>query len=319
MRIGGLLGVVVMVASATLAFAAEPKALPGSVWTLELPDGYTVKEMVGPVFQDAAGHTIVVVDTPVASLANVPHPKVGDVSNPGTPQETKIIAFDAAMADGKQTYLMQAYFPKQKTTTLLMVVEGKGNNGTITTQIVDSATSTADIEGMRKVFATVKERTLTDDERLSILPFTVKDHAGLRLVGVVANSIAVFTNGPSNQVDAAPDQLTVSAMLSPKGNTPLTLDEFAVANEKSGLVKQLALRQFPDAVIGAQGREKTPAGDVIGAHFTYKDKASGKPMAGFIWVRPAEDRLLMMFASHPDQAQDMAKRASEVLGSVAAK
>ncbi len=91
---------------------AKPMALPGSNWTLDLPDGFTVQQNFMPTFVNKDGAAIILFDAPPQTLKGIPAPKQGDKTDAGTDNEATLIAIEEITVDGHNAWLLQQRFEK---------------------------------------------------------------------------------------------------------------------------------------------------------------------------------------------------------------
>jgi hypothetical protein len=297
---------------------AKPMALPGSNWTLDLPDGFSIQQKVLPSFVNAAGTTIILFDAPPQPLKGLPVPKAGEVSDVGTDNEAKLEAVEELQIDGHPAWYLRQRFETQKTTGLTLLVEGKGSNANIVTRLSDEQLKSLKVDDVRSLLLTLREKILTEQERLSALPFEVKDVNGFRLAGVVGNSIAVFTDGPEKSVEKAPKQATVSVVLSPPGPQEISPEMLAIF-DKQGMLEGLLTHQLPGAVPGQHKPIMMGEIPALQIPYTRASKDGSVKLQGEMRFRGADKQLLMIYSSYPEG--DVAKGAAvlKLIESVAMK
>jgi hypothetical protein len=298
--------------------SAKPMALPGSNWTLDLPDGYSIQQKVLQSFVNAAGTTIILFDAPPQPLKGLPVPKTGDVSDAGTDKEAKLEAVEELQIDGHQAWYLRQRFEKQKMTGLTLLVEGKGSNANIVTRLTDEQLKSLKVEDVRTLLLTLRERILTEQERLSVLPFEIKDVNGFTLAGVVGNSIAVFTDGPEKNIEKAPKQATVSVVLSPPGPQEISPEMLAIF-DKQGMLEGLLAHQLLGAVPGPHKPIMMGEFPALQIPYTRASKDGSVKLQGEMRFRGADKQLLMIYSSYPEG--DVAKGAAvlKLIESVAMK
>ena len=282
-----------------ISAVAKPMALPGSNWSLDLPDGYGVQQKILPSFVNAAGTTIILFDAPPQALKGMAVPKQGDVSDAGTDNEAKLEAVEELQIDGHEAWLLRQRFEKQKTTGLTLLVEGKNSNANIVTRLTDEQVKTTKIEDVRAMLMTLREKVLSEQERLAALPFEVLDVAGFTLAGVVGNSIAVFTDGPEKNVEKAPKQATVSVILSPPGPEEITPEILAIF-DKQGMLEGLLTHQLRGAVPGAHKPIMMDEIPALQIPYTRASKDGTMKLQGEMRFRGADKQLLMIYSSYPE-------------------
>jgi hypothetical protein len=286
---------------------ADAMALPGSSWTLDLPEGFSVRQNLVPTFINRTGWIISVVDGPPQSLKGLPLPKLGDVSNPGTDNETKLEAIDELQIDGHAALLLRLRIEKQKKTVFTLLVEGKGSNANVTTWMSDLQLQMMSEQELRAMLMTLREKNLTEQERLAALSFEVKDRSGFTLAGVVGTSIAVFTDGPEKNIEKAPKQATVSVILSPTGQTDITPEMLAIFDQQ-GMLEGFLKHQLPNAVLGAH--KPILAAEIPAIEIPYARSLTDGAvnLAGVVRFMGADKQLLMVYSSYPEG--DAAKAAA---------
>ena len=284
-------------------------SLPGSNWVLDLPDHFKIEEKIVPAFVGSAGETLVVFDAPPQKLTGLPVPKKGDMSDIGTDNEARVEAVEMLTIDGHTAFLLQQRFEAQKSTGLTLLVEGKGSNANVVTRLTDELQKKVSIADVRKLMMSLKEKILSDAERLDALPFEIKDAKGFTLVGVVGNSIAVFTDGPDKNVAGALDQASVTVMLSPPGPQDISPEMLAIFDQQK-MLDNLLLHQLQGAVIAE--KKGIMANDMPGIEMNYRRaSADGKvKLKGSARFIATGKRLLMIYTSYPES--DAAKAAATV-------
>lgn len=299
---------------ANLGFA-KTMALPGSNWTLDLPDGYVVKQNVLPSFVNGAGTTIILFDAPPKTLKGLPAPKQGDVSDAGTDNEARLEAIEQFPIDGHEAWLLQQRFEKQKMTGLTLLVEGKGSNANIVSRLTDEQMKTVKVADLRALLMTLREKILSDQERIAALPFEIADAGGFMLAGVVGNSIAVFTDGSEKNIERAPKQATVTVILSPPGPEAISPEMLAIF-DKQGMLDGLLTHQLAGAVPGAHKPILMHEIPAIQIPYTRPSKDGSVKLQGEMRFLGADKRLLMIFSSYPDGDQAKAATTLKLIESI---
>jgi hypothetical protein len=309
---------VLLVVTGSTALFAKPMALPGSNWTLDLPDGFAIEQRVIPSFINKEGAAIIIFDAPPQPLKNIPLPKVSDVSDVGTDNESRLEALEAVTIDGHEGWFLQQRFVKQNATGLTLLVEGRGSNANVVTRLTDAQMKTVKIDALRAVFLTLREKILSDGERLSALPFEVKDAKGFTLAAIIGNSIAVFTDGPERNIELAPKQASVSVVLSPAGPSDLTPEMLAIF-DKQGMMEGLLTHQFPGAVPGEH--KAIMVGDVPALQIPYSrvSKTDAVKLKGDVRFLLAGKKLLMVYSSYPEGDEAKAAAVQKLVESVMMK
>jgi hypothetical protein len=297
---------------------AKPMALPGSNWTLDLPDGYSIQQKVLPSFVNASGTTIILFDAPPQPLKGLTVPKVGEVSDVGTDNEAKLETVEELRIDGHEAWFLRQRFEKQKTTGLTLLVEGKASNANIVSRLTDDQMKALKVEDVRELLLTLREKILTEQERLSALPFEIKDSNGFTLAGVVGNSIAVFTDGPEKSVEKAPKQATVSVILSPPGPQAISPEMLAIF-DKQGMLEGLLTHQLIGAVPGAHKPILMNDIPTLQIPYTRASRDGSVKLQGEMRFLGADKQLLMIYSSYPEGDTDKAAATLKLIESVAMK
>lgn len=312
-RIAALLAILgfTQIASAV----AKPMSLPGSNWTLDLPDGYSIQQTVLPSFVNKAGTTIILFDAPPKVLKGLPVPKQGEVSDVGTDNEAKLEAIEELQIDGHEAWILRQRFEKQKMTGLTLLVEGKGSNANIVTRLTDEQLKTTKVEDVRSLLLTLREKILSDPERLAALPFEISDAGGFTLAGVVGNSIAVFTDGPEKNVEKAPKQATVSVILSPPGPQAISPEMLAIF-DKQGMLEGLLTHQLLGAVPGTHKPILMHEIPTLQIPYTRASKDGSVKLQGEMRFLGADKQLLMIYSSYPEGDATKAASTAKLIESV---
>lgn len=161
----------------------------------------------------------------------------------------------------------------------------------VATALVPDAVKDAAPEDVIKAsLATLAVRDVPKEEQLSVLPFSMAELAGFRIVRVQPGVAAMLTDGPKDSVTAAEQPLLLVTIF-PSPNTPATQERDGLARrllaEIPGITETKITRSEPLRVAGQQGYET-----LIEA----KDQKSGGDVNGVQWLRFGTGTLLRIVA-----------------------
>jgi hypothetical protein len=128
----------------------------------------------------------------------------------------------------------------------------------VTVLIPEAVQDIASDEVVREALASLAVRTVSLDEQLSVLPFSLNQFAGFRLVRVQPGAAAMLTDGPKDGVEAIEQPLLlISIMHAPSHPQPAERDGFArrLIGDVPGLKEVRVTRSEPMRVVGQQGHE----------------------------------------------------------------
>lgn len=302
-----LLGLLLVIASAPQAYPAEPVTLPGAVWALVPPPDFEVKTSPFTFFQHPSGAGIMVQDTPRAPILRSQMEWTGNVA-----EEGRLDELEEVIVDGKKGFLIVVYMPSHQGTTVSLVLEGEHSNAQIVVAIPDSAKSLFPIGALKQALLTTVERPAGADDRLASLPFAIGDRAGMRVAHIVAGSMLVLTDGPSDDYFTAADQPFAILMTSPVP-VGVTVDARA---ELDALIARLR-QEYPSAT-DFSARVFEEGGDEI-AEITFAHIVGTQAVAGVSWSKAVGERLMMMIGQYPVDDEAAMARLRGIFDSAAVK
>lgn len=270
------------------ADAAEPVTLPGAVWAVVPPPGFTVVTEPLAVFRHPAGAMLMVQDSPKRALTkaefDVPPEQAGQM---------RVDEVAELTVNGRHAVLAIAYVHAQRALSVALIVEGEASNGAIIAVLPDAAASQVSVATLREAVLTAVERPKPIEARLESLPFKIGDMAGMRVAFYAVGTMLLLTDGSSDDPDEATGQAFANLMTieTPAG---ATLDMQTNLAPMTQRIRQ----EYPDANILGSTVLKEQSGDIAEIRYERKTKAS-KPVAGVTWFRVIGDRGLVMICQYP--------------------
>jgi hypothetical protein len=127
----------------------------------------------------------------------------------------------------------------------------------VTTIIPDAVKDAAPDQAVRAALATLVVRKVPIEEQLGVLPFTMADLQGFRLVRVQPGSAAMLTEGPSDAIESSQQPLLVISVALERPPQPNERDAFArrLLGSVPGLKDIRIMRSEPLRMGGHPGHE----------------------------------------------------------------
>lgn len=274
--------------AASSADATEPVTLPGAVWAVVPPPGFTVVTEPMAVFRHPAGALLMVQDSPKRAVSktefDIPPEQAGQM---------RVDEVAEITVDGRHAVLAIVYVHAQRALSVALMVEGEDSNGAIIAMLPDAAASQVSVAALREAVLTAVERPKPIEARLESLPFKIGDMAGMRVAFYAVGVMLQLTDGPSDDPDEAASQAFANLMTMeiPAGTA---LDMQADLAPMEARLRQ----EYPDANILGSTVLKTQTGDVAEIRYERRTKAS-KPVAGVTWFKVIGGRGLVMICQYP--------------------
>ncbi len=163
----------------------------------------------------------------------------------------------------------------------LLVVALNKLTGLVTVEVPEDDTKYSD-KVLRDALATLTQRTVPDDEQLSLLPFTVGDLAGFRIGDVLAGRAVVLIDARGeHDADATQFQLNARLMIAALPGGPKEPGEWAnfarLAFDSIGGIKDVHVQMSEPLRIGGQPGFQTLA--------DAKDDKTDTPIKVVQWLR----------------------------------
>jgi hypothetical protein len=239
------------------AAAAEPVFPPGSRIGLVPPAGMTVSGLVQG-FEDRDKN---------ASMIFV------ELSGEAYPEIEKSFAVDKLRAQGIDVqareelalkdgrgFLVIAHQPVAGTPMRkwALVATQHDITAVISVQVPDAAQDTYPDTVLRASLATFTTRVAVPvQEQLELLPFSLKDLAGFRIVRAAATGAALLTDGPSDAIELSDQPLLLITFLPPVGDQASDRDSMArrAISATPGVKDMRVVRSEPLRLAGQPGHE----------------------------------------------------------------
>jgi len=141
----------------------------------------------------------------------------------------------------------------------MLVAHLRDTTVVVTAIVPEAIKEVASQEAIEKSFATLTVRAAVPvDEQLSVLPFSMRELAGYRIVRVQPGAAAMLTDGPKNAIESSEQPiLLVSIAPMPNQPRPEERDGFArrLISDVPGLKEARVTRSEPLRIAGQQGHE----------------------------------------------------------------
>jgi hypothetical protein len=263
------------VADAT-AQSAEPVFPPASRIGIVPPPGFVVSAtFLGYQHNDKQAN-ILMAELPSVAYEALEKEIAAELErNPGTQRR------DMQLKDGGTGFLLTGVQqgPQGPVLRWTMVAKAHDVTAVVTALVPEALKEVLSEEAVRTSFATLTVRTSVPvAEQLSVLPFTLSELSGFRIVRVQPGSAAMLTDGPKDEVEPSQQPLfLVSAVPSPV--PPLQERENLArrfVGEIPGLKDVRLVRSEALRVLGQQGHEI-----IVEA----KDAKTGDDLTSVQWLR----------------------------------
>ncbi len=268
--------------------AAEPITLPGAVWAIVPPPGFTVVTQPLAIFRHPSGAMLMVQDSPKRTLTkaefDIPPEQAGQM---------RVDEVAEITVNGRRAVLAIAYVHVQRAFSVALMVEGEDSNGAIIAVLPDAAASQVSVAALREAVLTAVERPKPIEARLQSLPFKIGDMAGMRVAFYAVGVMLQLTDGPSDDPDEATNQAFAHLMtIEIPAGTALDMQ-----NDLASMEARLR-QEYPDANILGSTVLKTQTGDIAEIRYERRIGAS-KPVAGVTWFKVIGGRGLVMICQYP--------------------
>ena len=271
-----LLAALVGFASDATAQSAEPVFPPASRIGIVPPPGFVVSAtFLGYQHNDKQAN-ILMAELPSVAYEALEKEVAAELErNPGTQRR------DMQLKDGGTGFLLNGVQqgPQGPVLKWTMVAKAHDVTAVVTALVPEALKEVLSEEAVRTSFATLTVRTSVPvAEQLSVLPFTLNELSGFRIVRVQPGSAAMLTDGPKDEVEPSQQPLfLVSAVPSPVPPLP-ERENLArrFVGEIPGLKDVRLVRSEALRVLGQQGHEI-----IVEA----KDAKTGDDLTSVQWLR----------------------------------
>ncbi|HEY0439028.1 MAG TPA: hypothetical protein VGD36_03070 [Xanthobacteraceae bacterium] len=271
---------VALVAAALLASAAsaaEPVYPPASrIGLVPPPDFVVSRNFVGFQHNDKQA-SILLADLPSYAFEPLEKEAAAAVQQSPFPVERR----DITLPGGGRGFVLSGRQESPQGPVLKWTLVGQSDQTTavVTVLVPEAVKDAAPDDTVRAALSTVTvRRNIPAEEQLSVLPFTLNDLAGFRIVRVQPGAAAMLTDGPSDSVEASEQPLFVLSIV--PGPPPQASDRDTVARrlfgEVPGLRDARIVRAEPLRLMNSQGYEILVEG---------KDIKTGVDVNAVQWLR----------------------------------
>lgn len=265
-------------ALSTTARAADPIFPPASRVGIVPPENF-VPSTTFPGFQHNDKQAqIVIGELPGYAYDNLDKEITAEIErNPATPRRQGI-----ALKDGSRGFVLKGMqsSPQGEVMKWTLVATGHDVTALVTALIPEVLKDVATEAVILESFSTLAIRaSVPVEEQLSVLPFSMRDLGGFRIVRVQPGMAAMLTDGPDNMLEAASQPLLLVSLARADNAPELPQrDGFArrLFGDTPGLKDMRVLRSEPLRIANQQGHEL-----LIEA----KDAKTGVDLSAVQWLR----------------------------------
>jgi len=293
MRLLAFLTSALMMLFAIPAQAGEAIHVPGTSWSIEPPPDFVLKRDPITMFVHPSKAVFMVMQGPVAPLTLAELGAVGSIQGEGA-NVTRMDEIRDLTVGGRHAIYFKGYMTQRNSTVYSLAVEGESSNGMVIAVVPANAAGAIDQAALDASLLTAVEIRQTIDQRAEALPYRFDDLAGMRIGEIVVGSVAIITDGPSDDMASAPDQPFAMVFVGDTGGqTDLDV-------ERDGRqVRDRITQEYPDAAFLGTVTRDTRRGRVLEVSYTRKDKDTQKTLAGIAWFRIDNRKVVLMIAQHP--------------------
>jgi len=168
---------------------------------------------------------------------------------------------DFALKEGGRAFLvaLEQNSPQGPILQRMLIAHLRDTTVVVTAIVPEAIKEVASQEAIEKSFATLTVRAAVPvDEQLSVLPFSMRELAGYRIVRVQPGAAAMLTDGPKDAIESS-EQPLLLVSIAPMANQPRPeeRDGFArrLISDVPGLKEARVTRSEPLRIAGQQGHE----------------------------------------------------------------
>jgi hypothetical protein len=286
-----ILALVAAVASTAAGRAASVIFPPASRIGLAPPPGF-VPSAQFPGFQhNDKQASIIIAELPGYAFETIEKEVTTEMAKGPSPATGPIDRRAVQLSDGGQGFVLfgrpsSAQGPVLKWT---MVAQVKNVTAVVTALVPEAVQEVASDQTIRDALATLSVRdTVPIEESLGVLPFSLHELAGFRVVRVQPGSAIMLTDGPSDAVDGMEQPLLLISIM-PAPNQPQPAERDGVArrmlSDIPGLKEVRITRSEPLRIANQHGHEILLEG---------KDAKTGTDVSAVQWLRFGSGTLLRM-------------------------
>jgi hypothetical protein len=259
------------------AQGAEPVFPPASRIGLVPPPGFVVSPNFQGFQHNDQQATIIMAELPGYAFETIEKEVAAELKKDQSAPATRT---DVTFKDGRGFVLFaKPGSPQGPVLKWTMVANVSHATAIVTVLIPEAVQDLASDQAVREALASLAVRTVPLDEQLSVLPFSLRELAGFRIVRVQPGNAAMLTDGPNDRVEASEQPLLVISIVNaPTHPQPAERDGFArrMFGDVPGLKEVRISRSEPLRIAGQQGHEI-----VVEA----KDAKTDKEVNAVQWLR----------------------------------
>ena len=261
------LGLMALPAATLSAAAAEPTFLPASrIGMVPPPDFVPSPAFLGFQHKEQRA-AFMVAELPAAAYEAIEKQAAADLAARNQPRD------DITLPDGGHGFIVKTEenSPQGPVNKWTLVATSHNLTALVAAVVPEAVKAIADDAAVRAAFATLTVRaSVPVEEQLAVLPFSMSDLAGFRILRVAPGSAAMLTEGPKDVVDEAEQPLLLITIAASKNHpAPEERDGFArrAFGEIPGLKEVRITRAEPLRIANQPGYELMATGlDVKGGH-----------------------------------------------------
>ena len=278
--------VVAVAAYVPLVKAAEPVFPPASRIGIIPPRDFVLSQSI-PGFQHTEKQaSILMADLPGYAFEGIEKQVAAELQKDAAAPATRR---EIEFKDGGRGFVLfgKPSGPQGTVLKWTMVAHVRDVTAVVTALVPEAVQDVASDQAIRESFASLTVRTAVPvEEQLSVLPFSINQMAGFRIVRVQPGSAAMLTDGPKDAVEANEQPLLLLSIM-PAQNQPQPHERDGIARRLIGEIPGIkdirVTRAEPLRIAGQQGYEIA---------LEAKDAKTGIDLNAVQWLRFGTGTLL---------------------------
>lgn len=278
---------------------------PGTEWSIAAPPGFALSTSARRTIRRPDGAEIMMFQAPRQALDISSTSAVGTLERKGQPNEAVLESVELATAQSRPAMLIRLRRTRHPSVVHIATVEGTGSN-IMAYFSIPNAVVDLDAATIRATLLSLAEQARIQEQRLSDLPFRLRELGGMRLVDTVGD-IVILTDGPSDKMDEPTGQPFAVISVFP----PNPGERFDAEQALPTLAARLQ-RGYPGTAVLSTRVEPTPQGPVATIVFERTPTGTKFKFGGTAWMRLTGPQLVFVIAQHPLDRPDMLARIASI-------
>lgn len=283
--------VVAAILSVASAHAAEVVFPPASRIGMVPPAGFAPSAQYAGFQHNDKQASIIIAELPGYAFETLEKEVAAELAKGPSPSTGPIDRRPIELKDGGQGFVLfgRPGGPQGPVLKWTMIAQVKNVTAIVTALFPEAVKEIASDQAIRDSLATLTVRdSVPVEESLGVLPFSLHQLAGFRIVRVQPGSAVMLTDGPNDAIDGLEQPLLlISIMPAPTQAQPAERDGIArrMLSQIPGLTEVRVTRSEPLRIANQQGHEVLLEG---------KDAKTGADVNAVQWLRFGSGTLLRM-------------------------